>query len=72
MLESEEQLAGQQEEYDVILCLGLTLWVQLNWGDAGLQRLFRRAHRQLRAGGLFILEPQPWSSYSRRKRLSVR
>ncbi|XP_012673096.2 7SK snRNA methylphosphate capping enzyme [Clupea harengus] len=70
VLESEEQLAGQQEEYDVILCLGLTLWVQLNWGDRGLQRLFRRAHRQLRTGGLFILEPQPWSSYCRRKRIS--
>ncbi|KAG5260614.1 hypothetical protein AALO_G00294480 [Alosa alosa] len=70
VLASEEQLAGQQEEYDVILCLGLTLWVQLNWGDGGLQRLFRRAHRQLRTGGLFILESQPWSSYCRRKRLS--
>ncbi|KAL2079393.1 hypothetical protein ACEWY4_025137 [Coilia grayii] len=70
VLDREEQLAGQQEEYDVILCLGLTLWVQLNWGDGGLQRLFRRAHRQLRSGGIFILEPQPWSSYSRRKRIS--
>ncbi|XP_063042642.1 7SK snRNA methylphosphate capping enzyme-like [Engraulis encrasicolus] len=78
VLERQEQVAGQQEqqreeeeeEYDVILCLGMTLWVQLNWGDAGLQRLFRRAHRQLRQGGIFILEPQPWSSYARRKRIS--
>ena len=37
--------------------------VHLNWGDAGLLRLFDRCHEALAPGGLLILEPQPWKSY---------
>ncbi|XP_044039892.1 7SK snRNA methylphosphate capping enzyme [Siniperca chuatsi] len=57
-------------QYDVIMCLGVTKWVQLQSGDGGVVRLFRRAYQSLSPGGLFILEPQPWSSYSRSKRAS--
>ncbi|KAL2094930.1 hypothetical protein ACEWY4_009649 [Coilia grayii] len=70
VLENDQLLLSQREEYDVILCLSVTKWVHLNWGDAGLKRLFHRAYRHLRPGGLFVLEPQPWSSYGRRKRLA--
>ncbi|CAL8241152.1 unnamed protein product [Merluccius merluccius] len=54
--------------YDVILCLGVTKWVQLQSGDAGVVRLFKRAYQSLSPGGMFILEPQPWSSYSHSKK----
>ncbi|XP_078101185.1 7SK snRNA methylphosphate capping enzyme-like [Sander vitreus] len=57
-------------QYDVIMCLGVTKWVQLQSGDGGVARLFRRAYQSLAPGGLFILEPQPWSSYAHSKRIS--
>ncbi|TRZ09796.1 hypothetical protein HGM15179_017330 [Zosterops borbonicus] len=68
--EREEAVGLQRPEFDVVLLLSLTKWVQLNWGDEGLKRLFRRAFRHLRPGGLLLLEPQPWESYRKRKGLT--
>lgn len=56
--------------YDVILCLGVAKWVQLQRGDEGVARLFRRAYQSLSPGGLFLLETQPWTSYCHSKRSS--
>lgn len=71
VLERDELVEAQTPEYDVVLCLSLTKWVHLNWGDEGLKRMFRRIYRHLRPGGILVLEPQPWSSYGKRKTLTV-
>ncbi|XP_029932214.1 7SK snRNA methylphosphate capping enzyme [Myripristis murdjan] len=67
---SEREAWPGRGQYDVVMCLGVTKWVQLQSGDEGVARLFRRAYQSLSPGGLFLLEPQPWSSYSRSKRAS--
>ncbi|XP_056140990.1 7SK snRNA methylphosphate capping enzyme [Lampris incognitus] len=70
ILENDNLLLTQYPEYDVVMCLSVTKWVHLNWGDCGIKQLFQRVYRHLRPGGLFILEPQPWESYYRRRKLT--
>ncbi|KAL6646271.1 hypothetical protein ACP70R_017879 [Stipagrostis hirtigluma subsp. patula] len=65
-----ENLHGCSEQYDTIICLSVTKWIHLNWGDDGLITLFVKIWRLLRPGGIFIMEPQPWTSYRRNRLVS--
>lgn len=48
----------------------ITKWIHLNNGDDGLKHFFSRVYQVLNVGGTFVLEAQPWESYSKAKRMN--
>lgn len=70
VLDSDLLLSAEQAQFDVILCLSVTKWFHLNFGDAGIKRVFKRMFAQLRDGGILILEPQGWQSYRKKRNLT--
>lgn len=69
-IENYIQDLSSSEKFDTILCLSLTKWIHLNWGDTGIRRLFKKVADSIRKGGLFILEPQDWKAYKKKKCLN--
>lgn len=65
---NDDHVNDQTPEYDTILALSVSKWIHLNNKDEGLLRFFQRVFNALRVGGFFILEPQGWPSYNKKKR----
>lgn len=52
-----------------IIRFSISKWIHLNSADEGLKQFFHRVHSVLKSGGTFVLEPQPWSSYPKARRM---
>jgi 7SK snRNA methylphosphate capping enzyme len=68
--DNDVDLTNVVAEYDTIIAFSVTKWIHLNFGDQGLKRFFKRIYRTLLPGGRLLLEPQPWSSYRLKRRMT--
>ena len=48
----------------------VTKWIHLNWGDEGIKKFFQIVADYLKPSGFFILEPQQWRSYKKKRTLT--
>ncbi|KAG8048119.1 hypothetical protein GUJ93_ZPchr0008g14090 [Zizania palustris] len=49
-----KSMSKWSEHYDTIVCLSVTKWIHLNWGDDGIITLFTKIWRLLRPGGILL------------------
>ncbi|KAF9971722.1 hypothetical protein BGZ73_005251 [Actinomortierella ambigua] len=55
--------------WDVVLGFSLTKWIHLHHGDEGIKRFFHKVYKSLAPGGIFLMEPQKFSTYNKRAKL---
>lgn len=67
--ESAESLELVKPEFECILCLNVTKWIQLNFGDSGLKLVFKKIFLLLKPGGRLLLEVQSYNSYRKKKHM---
>ncbi|KIK94723.1 hypothetical protein PAXRUDRAFT_142254 [Paxillus rubicundulus Ve08.2h10] len=67
-----EDSTNDEPNYDVVLALSVTKWIHLNHGDDGIKKFFIRVYKNLKQGGVFILEPQAWDTYGKARRMDQR
>ena len=65
-------LQSIKSEYDIIVFLSTSKWIQLNYGDDGLKRTFKKIFSQLKPGGRLLFEPQTMNCYKSSKNITVR
>ena len=58
----------ENEKYDTILCLKITKWIHLNYGDFGIKVLFYNIYKQLKKDGILIIECDPFNKYKKEKK----
>jgi len=52
---------NNRAKFDVIFCFSVSMWIHLNHGEEGLNRLFTTVKKY--CDNMFIFEPQPWKCY---------
>ncbi|KAG0264918.1 hypothetical protein BG011_005840 [Mortierella polycephala] len=68
--ETEDQEESGNEQWDVVLGFSLTKWVHLHHGDEGIKRFFQKVYRSLAPGGIFLVEPQDFATYKKRRKIT--
>lgn len=53
----------------MIMCLSVTKWIHLNYGDDGIKFMFKRIFKQLNKNGILVLEAQTFDTYKKRSKI---
>lgn len=59
-------------KFNIVTCFSVTKWIHLNFGDRGIERLFRQVYDNLTEDGVFVLELQNFRSYRKRRHMTKR